>query len=193
MSCSISAVDSLDGSPDSATAFMSECSTAAAPSGAATGSAGETVTAAGSPETGTDVTCASTAAGSVSSVCPFRLIVSGAGVAAVAVFPAKPSAPGFSLSENILRPPRGPALLPAKSRGTSQSRGKCKEGNAAAHPGPHRGDDTRPPWLVSMKGGALAYRKPKFKHSRIKASAEENSVPFDHLTNTQPSTFSLSA
>src|ERR1700730_15063541 len=154
MSCSISAVDSVEGSPDSATALMSECSTAAGPSGAATGSVGETVTAAGSPAAGgaTAVTCASTAVGIFSSVCTVEVIISGAGVAAVADCPAEISAPGFSLSENILRPPRGITMLPGKNTGgTSQSRGKCKEGNAAAHPGPHRGDDTRAEWPVSIK------------------------------------------
>src|ERR1700726_589015 len=116
MSCSISAVDSVEGSPDSATALPSECSTAAGPSGAATGSVGETVTAAGSPAAGgaTAVTFASTAVGIFSSVCTVEVIVSGAGVAAVADCPAEISAPGFSLSENILRPPRGIALLPGK-------------------------------------------------------------------------------
>src|ERR1700674_5202183 len=119
MSCSISEDDSVEASPESAAVLMSECSTAAAPSGAAQGSVEETVTAAGSEATGaaTDVSCASAATGSASSVFNVGVSGSGAGVAAVAACPAESSAPGFSLSENILRPPRGPALLPGNMPG----------------------------------------------------------------------------
>jgi hypothetical protein len=43
-------------------------------------------------------------------------------------------------------------MLPGKNtEGTSKSRGECKEGNAASHPGPHRGDDTRAQWPVSIE------------------------------------------
>src|SRR5450759_3603464 len=116
MSCSISAVDSVEGSPDFTTSLTSECSTAAAPSGSATGSAGATVTAAGSAANGAagDVSCASAAARIVAGVFTVAVVLSGAGVAAVADCPAEITSPGFSLSENILRPPRGPALLPGK-------------------------------------------------------------------------------
>src|ERR1700730_7077290 len=72
-------------------------------------------------------------------------------MAAAAVCPAEISAPGFSLSEYILRPPRGPAMFPGKipEELPSHGTGARKE---MRHPtqGPHRGDDTRASWPVSI-------------------------------------------
>src|SRR5579872_2852710 len=141
MSCSISAVDSVEGSPVSATALMSECSTAAVPSGAATGSAGETVTAAGSPDAGgvIVVSCASTAAGTFCSGCTVEVIVSGACVAAVAACPAEISAPGFSLSENILTASTRYCHAPRKKiPGYFPVTGQVQGRECGDPPGPHR-------------------------------------------------------
>src|ERR1700694_2815231 len=66
------------------------------------------------------------------------------------------SAPGFSLSEYILRPPRGPAMFPGKIPGELPSHGTGAR-KEMRHPtqGPHRGDDTRASWPVSIKGVPL--------------------------------------
>jgi len=51
-------------------------------------------------------------------------------------------------------------MLPGKKyQGTSQSRGKCKEGNAATHPGRTVGDDTRAEWPLSIKQEGAAGRR----------------------------------
>src|ERR1700688_2453927 len=156
MSCSISEVDSVEGSPESAevsTASLTlECSTAACPSGSATGSAGVTVTTAGSAGGGATAAIGSCAGTEACSVSTF-VVCSGAAVAAVAVCPAEDSAPGFSLSENILLPPV--RSLPCSQLQTlglpSESRGGARKEARLPTQVPHRGDDTRALWPVSMK------------------------------------------
>src|SRR5258708_6122305 len=156
MSFSISAFDSVVGSPESSavsTASLTlECSTAAAPSGAATGSAGVTVTTAGSAGGGATAAGGSCVWAAACSVSTF-VVCSGAAVAAVAVCPAERSTPGFSLSENILLPPV--RSLPRSQQETlglsSESRGGARKEARLPTQVPHRGDDTRALWPMSMK------------------------------------------
>ena len=81
------------------------------------------------------------------------VVCSGAAVAAVAVCPAESSAPGFSLSENILLPPV--RSLPCSQQETpglsSESRGGARKEVRLPTQVPHRGDDTRALWPMSMK------------------------------------------
>src|SRR6202049_4797563 len=159
MSCSISEVDSVEGSPESAEVSTASltlvCSTAACPSGSATGSAEVTVTTAGSAGGATRAasgSCAGTASGTACSVFIFE-VCSGAAVAAVAVCPAECSAPGLSLSENILLPPvRSLHRSQQETLGlSSESRGGARKEARLPTQVPHRGDDTRALWPVSMK------------------------------------------